>query len=323
MVPLRGPGRRDPAHPRRRAAGRGGAVDAGRSLGGHGRDLGRPDHLLRQRRRVQRARLAEQRAFGQQPGAAGRHRRLRRAAAGRRPRHPAVDASDPHRLGRRRRAGGDRGGHRHRAVRHRHRLDRGAGRRRDPLRPAIAGDDRGRGRRAADGSGGQGGAACDRAGSARPAAALLGRSPGAAQWRSHHGVPVLALSARLRAGLGRRPRRLGSRARRRGGCGGLRPRPVAVAVRQPGGPAVRRRVALRDAMGRRSAGARRLLVRSARRCPMPASPWASPWPMDTCCSPARPAIPGWPARLPARGSADRMRHASRRDQRRDKEETTP
>ena len=50
----------------------------------------------------------------------------------------------------------------------------------------------GRDPRPADGAGDEGGVARHRTGSARPAAALLGRSPGEAQRRSHHGVPVLA-----------------------------------------------------------------------------------------------------------------------------------
>ena len=106
-----------------------------------------------------------------------------------------------------------------------------------PLPAADAGGDP----CAADGAGDEGGVARHRAGPAGPAAALLGRSPGEAQRRSHHGVPVLALQTRLRAGLGRRSGRLGTGARRRGGGGGFRPRPVALAVRRPGGPAVRRR----------------------------------------------------------------------------------
>ena len=50
LAALRGQGGRHPAHARRCAAGRGRAVHAGRPVGGDGGDLGRPDHLLRQRR---------------------------------------------------------------------------------------------------------------------------------------------------------------------------------------------------------------------------------------------------------------------------------
>ena len=46
VAALRGPGRGHPAHARRCADGRGGAVDAGRSVGGDGGDVGRADHLL-------------------------------------------------------------------------------------------------------------------------------------------------------------------------------------------------------------------------------------------------------------------------------------
>ena len=133
---------------------------------------------------------------------------LRRAAAGRRPRHQAGNAGDADCVGWRRRTGGNLGRHRHRAVCHRDRLDRRARRRHDPLRPATAGCDEGRDRRLADGAGGQGGAACNRPGSARPAAALLGRSPGEAQRRSHDGFPVLAATGATtcRAGSAAPPR---------------------------------------------------------------------------------------------------------------------
>ena len=184
-----------------------------------------PIICCRQRRRVQPARLVPQRAVGQQPGAAGRHRRLRRPTPWRGPRHPAGDAGDARGLGWLRRGGGD-------ATRHRSPRDR----RSSPSPPACWRPARSRSIRhlppqtlaaihalpmglamkvalRATGP--------DRLG---PAAALLGRPAGEAQRRSHHGVPVLALQTRLRAGLGRRPGRLGAGARRRGGGGGLRAR---------------------------------------------------------------------------------------------------
>ena len=55
-------------------------------------------------------------------------------------------------------------------------------------------------------------------------------------------------------------------------------------------------------------------IRSSGRA-MPMRAWRSPnrWPTAACCSPARPATTAWPARSPARGSADRMRPALRHD----------
>ena len=84
---------------------------------------------------------------------------------------------------------------------------------------------------------------------------------------------------------------------------------LRVAVRRPGGPAVRRRRASGDALGCRSVGARRLFASSGRVTRMRARRWPSRWPTGTCCSPARPATTAWPAPSPAPGSADRMRRA--------------
>ncbi len=167
---------------------------AGRSVGGDGGDLGRPDHLLRQRRRVQRCatgcatccRAATWcRRAASAPSSPGGWARVwtsgwrtpvtRVAWSG-----AGVAVETPRgtitaRLG------------------DRHRLHRRAGGRRDRVRSAAAARDAGRDPCAADGAGDEGGVARHRTGSARPAAALLGRSPGEAQRRSHHGVPVLAL----------------------------------------------------------------------------------------------------------------------------------
>ena len=181
-------------------------------------------------RRLQPAGLEAERPGRQQPGAAGRHRRLRAAPAGRGAGHPAGHARDAGALGRRR-AGRvavetDRGTLTARSL-HRYGLHRRAARRRDRVRPGTAAARAGLPARAADGPGDQGGVARHRAGSAGPAAVLLGGSAGGAGRRPAGAVPVLAAWPRLRAGLDRRRHRLGAAARGRRGGGGFRARRAA------------------------------------------------------------------------------------------------
>ena len=313
LGPLREPRRRDPPHAWRCAAGRGRAVDAGRSLGGDGGDLGRPDHLLCQRRGVQPARLA-----GQSCCRAAIW--CRRAASA--PSLPAgwarVSTS-----GWRRRSRGWPGAVQ--ASRSRRRAARS--RRTRPSSPSPP--------------------ACWRAG----AIAFDPPLPPETQ-AAIHALPMgLAMKVALRAtgpdrldlplhcSVDRQVKRSGDptmgfqcwpykRDYVQGWVGG----PVAWELARAGEAAAvdfalgQLRSLFGSRVDRLFAGGPHLVtrwdadpfVRGAYSFVRPGdadarTALAHRWPTAACCSPARPATTAWPAPSPARGSADRMRRASWRD----------